>query len=185
MHVYLREERVLLRMEEVDGQGLVPDGADLVPMAFFASGNRNPSFRALLPPDTVDVLRNALHEPVTLGVLAEEPEDESEEIRAMVGLAVPIARSELEVEDEETEAEPWRASIGDSEAWRGEDSYEPSESEVPRTALLAFAPLVRLKRRFPHDFGEELADLLESALSGITRPVLEARVDNILENLDD
>src|SRR5690606_8264291 len=136
MHVYLKEEQVLLRMEEVDGQGLVPDGAELVPMAFFASGNRNPSFRALLPPDTLDVLRNALHEPVTLGVLAEEPEDESEEIRAMVGLAVPIARSELEVEDEETEAEPWRASIGDSEAWRGEDSYEPSESEVPRTALL-------------------------------------------------
>ena len=101
----------------------------------------------------------------------------------MVGLAVPIARSELEAEEEEAESEPWRASIGDSEAWRGEDSFDSSEAEVPRTALLAFAPLVRLKRRFPHDFGEELADLLESALSGVTRPVLEARVENILEDL--
>ncbi len=183
MHVYLKEDHVLLRMEEVDGQGLVPEGAELVPMAFFVSGNRSPSFRALLPPDTVDVLRNALHEPVTLGVLAEEPEDDAEEIRAMVGLAVPIAKSEMEGADDAEEAEPWRASVGDTEAWRGEDSFEAGEPEVPRTALLAFAPLVRLKRRFPDDFGEELADLLETALTGVTKPVLEARVDSMLEDL--
>ena len=49
--------------------------------------------------------------------------------------------------------------------------------------MLAFAPLVRLARRYPDDFGEELADLLESALAGATRPSLEARVDRMLGGL--
>jgi hypothetical protein len=182
MHVYLRDEQVRLRMEEVDGQGLVPEGSDLVPMAFYAASNPHPSFRALLPPDTVDVLRDALGEPVTLGVLAEEPEGEGIEIRAMVGLAVPIDATEV-AEAEEEESEPWRASVGDGDAWRGEPDEESGEASLPRTALLAFAPLVRIKRRFPEDFGEELADLLETALSGATRPALEARVDRMLEDL--
>lgn len=181
MHVYLREEQIRLRMEEVDDQGLIPEGADLVPMAFFAADNSNPSFRALLPPDTIDVLRSALHEPVTLGVLAEEPEDETGEVHAMVGLAVPLSNGD--VPDEETDAEPWRASVGDSDAWRGDGDGNDEEREVPRTALLAFAPLVRIRRRFPQDFGEELADLLESALTGVTRSALEARVDRMLEDL--
>jgi hypothetical protein len=184
MHVYLKEELVHLRMEEVEGQGLVPEGTDLVPMAFYAAGNRSPSFRALLPPDTIDVLRNALHEPVTLGVLAEEPEDLTSEIHAMVGLAVPIANADLPDTEDDGDEEPWRASIGDSEAWRGEEDAGLDEEEVPRTALLAFAPLVRIRRRYPHDFGEELADLLESALTGLTRPALEARVDRMLEDLE-
>jgi hypothetical protein len=182
MHVFLREEPVRLRMEEVDGQGLVPTGSGLVPMAFFVDDNSSASFRALLPPDTVDVLREALHEPVTLGVLAEEPEDGSTEVRAMVGLTVPIAEGEGEPEAT-AEPEPWRAGAGDPEAWRGEASTAFDEPEVPRTALLAFAPLVRLKRRFPDDCAEERADLLESALAGVTRPVLEARVDRMLEDL--
>jgi len=181
MHVYLRDEQVRLRMEPVDGHGLVPENSDLVPMAFYADANESPSFRALLPPDTVIVLREALDEPVTLGVLAEEPEQGTDEIRAMVGLAVPIDRSVMP-EGEEEESEPWRASAGNTEAWRG-DTYESGEGDSPRTALLAFAPLVRVKRRFPEDFGEELADLLESALSGSTRPALEARVDRLLEDL--
>ena len=184
MHVYLRDEQIRLRMEEVDGQGLVPDGSDLLPMAFYADENEYPSFRALLPPDTVDVLRDALGEPVTLGVLAEEPEDHSNEIRAMVGLAVPIDAGELaEAEAEAEPDEPWKSSVGDTDAWRGEEADQFGESNVPRTALLAFAPLVRIKRRFPADFAEELADLLETALSGATRPALEARVDRMLEDL--
>ena len=184
MHVYLRDEQVRLRMEQVDGGGLVPDGSDLVPMAFYADENAQPSFRALLPPDTVDVLRDALDEPVTLGVLAEEPEDSAEEIRAMVGLAVPISKEDAPEREAEEDSEPWRASAGDSEAWRGEDAEEFEDPAAPpRTALLAFAPLVRIKRRFPLDFAEELADLLETALSGVTKPVLEARVDKMLEDL--
>jgi hypothetical protein len=187
MHVYLREEPVSLRMEEVDAQGLAPEGSELVPVAFYVPGNEQPSFRALLPPETIEVLREALHEPVTLGLLAEEPEDPATEIRAMVGLAVPVGGEEDEEEEEEEGAvdagEPWRASVGDPEAWRGEGEEEPEEEEVPRTALLAFAPLVRLARKFPYDFGEELADLLESALSGSTRPALEARVDRMLGDI--
>ncbi|MEX2582328.1 MAG: hypothetical protein WD766_03595 [Gemmatimonadota bacterium] len=184
MHVYLREEQIRLRMEAVDGQGLVPDGSDLLPMAFFVADNNHPSFRALLPPDTVDVLRDAFDEPVTLGVLAEEPEDGSIEIRAMVGLAVPIDAEEIaEAAEAESDSEPWRESVGDAEAWRGEEPGSFGEPTVPRTALLAFAPLVRIKRRFPTDFGEELADLLETALTGATRSALEARVDRMLEDL--
>jgi hypothetical protein len=181
MHVYLREEPVDLRMVEVDAEGLVPDGSELVPVAFFVRGNEHPSFRALLPPDTVEVLEDALLEPVTLGVLAEEPDDPSQEIRAMVGLAVPVGEDEggEGEEEEEEDHEPWRASVGDPEAWRG-GSDEEEEAQVPRTALLAFAPLVRLERKFPHDFGEELADLLEAALSGMTRPAGEARIDRLL-----
>ena len=187
MHVYLRDEPVDLRMEHVDADGLVPDDAELVPIAFFVRGNTSPSFRALLPPDTVEVLRDALTEPVSLGVLAEEPDDPAAEIHAMVGLTVPVDDAE---EDEETEessppAEPWKASAGDPEGWRGEDplAAEEERNALPRTALLAFAPLIRLQRKFPYDFSEELADLLEAALSGSTRPALEARVDRMLGDL--
>jgi hypothetical protein len=184
MHVYLREEQVRLRMEQVDAQGLLPPDSDLVPMAFYAEDNEHASFRALLPPDTVAVLQEALGDRVTLGVLAEEPEDVAEEIRAMVGLAVPIADQEgAENGDEQEPAEPWRASSGNPEAWRGEGEEGFGDPEIPRTALLAFAPLVRIKRRFPENFGEELADLLETALAGDTRPVLEARVDRLLDDL--
>lgn len=181
MHVYLRDEPVKLRMQEVDAEGLVPDGSDLLPMAFFAADNEGPSFRALLPPDTIQVLLDALAEPVTLGVLAEEPQAPDAEIRAMVGLAVPVSELEGEHQEQaEPDDEPWKASAPDPDAWRGEEDAEDAE---PRTALLAFAPLVRLHRRFPLDFGEELADLLESALSGVTRPALQARVDRMLGDL--
>lgn len=191
MHVYLREEPVELSMQEVDAEGLAPDGSELVPIAFYVRGQEHPSFRALLPPDTIDVLREALEVPVTLGVLAEEPEDIGAEIRAMVGLTVPVSDLEGD-EDEDGEPltgsegpeEPWRASVGDPDAWRGADAGGPGEEpEAPRTALLAFAPLVRVRRKFPNDFGEELADLLETALSGITKPALEARVDRLLDDL--
>ena len=185
MHVYLRDEPVDLQMQETDADGMVPEGTELVPVAFRVRGNAAPSFRALLPPETVTVLREALQEPVTLGVLAEEPEDPETEIRAMVGLAVPVSDLGGAEEREEGPEEPWRASVGDAEAWRGEGDWEggAEEAETPRTALLAFAPLVRLQRRFPLDFGEELADLLEAALAGITRPAMEARVDRMLGDL--
>ena len=182
MHVYLRDEPVDLRMQEVESEGLVPAGADLLAMAFYVRGNEQPSFRALLPSDTIEVLREALEEPVVLGVLAEEPEDPASEIHAMVGLAVPVGEEEAE-EKEESAPEPWRASVGDPEGWRGDDSSTAEEPATPRTALLAFAPLVRLQRKFPYDFGEELADLLEAALSGATRSALEARIDRMLEDL--
>lgn len=189
MHVYLRDEPVELQMQEVDGEGLVPEGSELVPVAFRVRGNESPSFRALLPPETVVVLREALLEPVTLGVLAEEPDDPAEEIHAMVGLAVPVGDPGTPEEGAASEAEPWRASAGDPEAWRGRSSWdgdaeeEEEDGEAMRTALLAFAPLVRLERRFPLDFGEELADLLETALAGITRPAIQARVDRMLGDL--
>lgn len=191
MHVYLREKPIELSMQEVDAEGLAPDGTPLVPIAFYVRGQEHPSFRALLPPDTIDVLREALEEPVTLGVLAEEPEDEGGEIRAMVGLTVPV--SQLEGDDDEAEPgmggpegpdEPWRASVGDPDAWRGQDvELTGDDQDGPRTALLAFAPLVRVRRKFPFDFAEELADLLETALAGATRPALEARVDRMLDDL--
>jgi hypothetical protein len=186
MHVYLREEPVELSMLQVDAEGLAPDGSELVPIAFYVRGQDHPSFRALLPPDTIDVLREALDEPVMLGVLAEEPEDPAAEIRAMVGLTVPV--SELGDDDDEpgmgdAPDEPWRESVGDPEGWRGQGSDVPGEEESSRTALLAFAPLVRVRRKFPDDFAEELADLLETALSGVTRPALEARVDRLLDDL--
>ena len=183
MHVYLRDETVDLRMQEVESEGLVPDGADLLPMAFYVRGNEQPSFRALLPSDTIEVLREALEEPVVLGVLAEEPEDPGSEIHAMVGLAIPVGDDEEVEEKEEPAAEPWRASVGDPEGWRGGDPAAGEEPASPRTALLAFAPLIRLQRKFPYDFGEELADLLEAALSGATRSALEARIDRMLEDL--
>lgn len=183
MHVYLRDETVDLEMRMVDAEGLVPEGSDLLPVAFHVRGKAQPSFRALLPPDTVAVLQDALTEPVSLGVLAEEPEEPEGEIQAMVGLALPINPGELgEAGEEEGEgSEPWKASAPDPDAWRGEDA--PEQEEAPRTALLAFAPLIRLHRKFPHDFGEELADLLEAALSGATRPALEARVDRMLGDM--
>ena len=187
MHVYLRDEPIELRMREVEAEGIVPDGSDLLPMAFFVRDNEQPSFRALLPPDTVEVLRDALEEPVVLGVLAEEPEDPGSEIHAMVGLAIPVGPEEVgeTAEEPEADSEPWRASVGDPDGWRGADPLEADAEEEPeaRTALLAFAPLVRLQRKFPYDFGEELADLLEAALSGATRSAMDARIDRMLEDL--
>lgn len=187
MHVYLRDEQVRLRMERVDAEGLMPEDSELIPTAFFVDENQSPSFRAFLPPETLTALSEMLSEPVTLGVLAEEPGDETEEIRAMVGLAAPIDRQRLaeqlaaEDDPDEEGLEPWRESAGSGEDWRGEDASD--DPEQPATAFLAFAPLVRLRRNFPHDFGEELADLLEMALAGSTRPANEARVDRLLEDL--
>ena len=187
MHVYLRDQQVNLRMVAVDSSGLAPSDSNLVPMAFFAEENDQPSFRALLPPETVEVLREALGGPVTLGLLAEEPEGTGEEIRAMVGLAVPLDADQLPEVEGEDDDEPWRSSLGPSEGWRGDEEGAEEEEEgdlsPARTALLAFAPLVRIRRRFPEDFAEELADLLESALSGSTKPALEARVDRLLDDL--
>ena len=49
MHVYLRDETVDLEMRMVDAEGLVPEGSDLLPVAFHVRGNEQASFRALLP----------------------------------------------------------------------------------------------------------------------------------------
>ncbi|MDQ3605541.1 MAG: hypothetical protein M3418_05045 [Gemmatimonadota bacterium] len=176
MHVYIREQPVELEMREVDPEGLVPEGSELVAVAFFADSNEQPSFRALLPPDTMAVIEEAIEGPVQLGLLAEEPEDPQAEIRAMVGISVPVSGSEVEEEGEG--AEPW--SSADADAWKAE---EDEEEAVPRMALLAFAPLLRLRRRFPDSFADELADLLDAALSGATRPSLQARVDQMLDDV--
>jgi len=189
MHVYLKDEPVALEMREVDAEGLVDDETGLVPVAFFVQGNQNPSFRALLPPETLVVLEEATQNPVKLGLLAEEPDDASAEVHAMVGLSLspgemPDAISiEEEDDDEDGEgAEPWRAN--DPDAWKsGGDDDDDEVDESARTILLAFAPLVRLARKFPHDFTEELADLLETALAGDTRPNLQARIDRMLGDL--
>jgi hypothetical protein len=180
MHVYIREEPVELVMREVDAEGLAGD-AELVPMAFYVDGNNRPSFRALLPTDTLKLLRQTLREPVQLGLLAEEPEDPAGEIKAMVGISIPVhslpdgmVPEEMEEEDDE---EPWRSSAN-YDSWRGGGDDDDDDSD--RTVLLAFAPLVRVSRRRPDDFGEELVDLLESAIAGSTMPSLEARVNKML-----
>ena len=183
MHVYIREEPVELEMRQVDAEGLVSDGSGLVPIAFYADGNDRPSFRALLPPETLKILRQAIHGPVQLGLLAEEPEDPEGEIQAMVGISIPannlpegvVLSEEDEEEEEDGDGEPWRSSAN-YDGWRG-DQWEAEDTD--RTVLLAFAPLVRVTRRCT-DFGEELVDLLETALSGATKPSLEARVDKML-----
>ena len=80
--------------------------------------------------------------------------------------------------EEEDDYEPWKSSAN-YDGWRG--GYEAEEEDdADRTVLLAFAPLIRISRRRPDDFGEELVDLLESAISGATLPSLEARVNKML-----
>ncbi|HEV2149237.1 MAG TPA: hypothetical protein VGR37_17680 [Longimicrobiaceae bacterium] len=182
MHVYLREEPVELEIRETDPEGLVPEDSDLIPVAFYVAGNERPSFRALLPAQTVAVLEEATLAPVQLGVLAEEP-DAGAEVHAMVGLSVTMQggpddalEAGPDAEGEGPPAEPWSS---DPDAWRGE-AHAGDDEDGERTVLLAFAPLVRLRRKFPDDFGEELADLLESALAGETRPSLQARIDDML-----
>ena len=182
MHVYIREEPVELEMREVDAEGLVPEDAELVPMAFFVDGNQRPSFRAMLPADTLALLRQTLREPVHLGLLAEEPEEPAAEVKAMVGISIPVhalpdGMVPEEMEEEEEDPEPWRSSAN-YDSWRG-DSYA-ADGDTERTVLLAFAPLVRVTRRKPDDFAEELVDLLESAITGATLPSLEARVNKML-----
>jgi hypothetical protein len=182
MHVYLRDEPVDLEMREVEPEGLLADDAALIPVAFFADGNESPSFRAFLPPETIVILHQVIRGPVKLGLMAEEPEDPAQEIQAMVGLTIPIEAlppgMAAEAEEAEHEPEPWQAGPT-GESWRGDD-VDDDDDERPRTVMLAFAPLVRIKRRHPADFSEELADLLESALSGATKPSLEARVERML-----
>jgi hypothetical protein len=182
MHVYIREEPVALSMREVDPEGLVPEQAELVPMAFFVDGNDRPSFRALLPHETLSLLEQTLQGPVQLGLLAEEPDEPGTEVKAMVGISIPVhslpdgmVPEEMEEEDGD-DAEPWRSSAN-YDSWRDGSA---ADDNADRTVLLAFAPLVRISRRCPDDFGEELVDLLESAIAGATRPSLEARVDRML-----
>lgn len=181
MHVYIREEPVELVMREVDAEGLVPTDAELVPMAFYVDGNQRPSFRAMLPSETLNLLRRTLKDPVHLGLLAEEPEDPAAEVKAMVGISIPVhslpdgmVPEEMEEEDDD---EPWKTSAN-YDGWRGGGDDEDEDGD--RTVLLAFAPLIRISRRRPDDFGEELVDLLESAISGATLPSLEARVNKML-----
>jgi len=181
MHVYIREEPVELEMREVDAEGLVPSDGELVPMAFFVDGNQRPSFRAMLPADTLNLLRQTLREPVHLGLLAEEPDEPAAEVKAMVGISIPVhslpdGMVPEEIEEEEEDHEPWKSSAN-YDSWRGDDT--PGDGEE-RTVLLAFAPLVRVTRRKPDDFAEELVDLLESAITGATLPSLEARVNKML-----
>ncbi|HEV7786900.1 MAG TPA: hypothetical protein VGQ28_16255 [Thermoanaerobaculia bacterium] len=183
MHVYIREEPVELEMREVDAEGLVPSDAELVPMAFFVDGNQRPSFRAMLPADTLNLLRQTLREPVHLGLLAEEPDEPAAEVKAMVGISIPVhslpdGMVPEEMEEEEDDSEPWKTSAN-YDSWRGGDAA-PGEGDAERTVLLAFAPLVRVTRRKPDDFAEELVDLLESAITGATLPSLEARVNKML-----
>lgn len=179
MHVYLREAPVDLEMREVEPEGLIPDESELIPVAFFADENQAPSFRAFLPPETIMLLHQVIRGPVRLGLMAEEPEDAAAEIHAMVGLAIPLDQlppeMAAEAEGEEEGAEPWQTGRS-PESWRG----EAEEEDAPRTVMLAFAPLVRIQRRRPDDFAEELADLLESAIAGATKPSLEARVERML-----
>jgi hypothetical protein len=182
MHVYIREEPVELKMREVDAEGLVPTDGELVPMAFFVDGNQRPSFRAMLPADTLNLLRQTLREPVHLGLLAEEPDEPAAEIKAMVGISIPVhslpdGMVPEEMEEEEDDHEPWKSSAN-YDSWRGDDGQGDGDAE--RTVLLAFAPLVRVTRRKPDDFAEELVDLLESAITGATLPSLEARVNKML-----
>lgn len=183
MHVYIREEPVELSMREVDAEGLVTSQHDLVPTAFFVDGNERPSFRALLPPDTFTLLRQTLLEPVQLGLLAEEPDEPGAEVKAMVGISIPVHSLPDGMVPEETEEEeddePWKSSAN-YEGWRdGDWAAGGDDADGERTVLLAFAPLIRIARRCD-DFGEELVDLLESAISGATKPSLEARVDRML-----
>ena len=181
MHVYLRDEPVDLEMREVEPEGLLSEDSSLIPVAFYADGNESPSFRAFLPPETIVILHQVIRGPVKLGLMAEEPEDASQEVQAMVGLTIPIEALPpglaAEADYAEHEHEPWKDG-GGGEGWRGDDADE--DDDRPRTVMLAFAPLVRIKRRHPTDFAEELADLLESALSGATKPSLEARVERML-----
>lgn len=180
MHVYLREQPVDLEMREVEPEGLISEESELIPVAFFAGANEAPSFRAFLPPETIMILHQVIRGPVRLGLMAEEPEEAGAEVQAMVGLALPIDQlpPEMAAEAEggdEGGSEPWQSGRSD-ESWRGEEE----DPDAPRTVMLAFAPLVRIQRRRPDDFSEELADLLESALAGATRPSLEARVERML-----
>lgn len=182
MHVYLRDEPVDLEMREVEPEGLLSDDSPLIPVAFYADGNENPSFRAFLPPETIVILHQVIRGPVRLGLMAEEPDEPDKEIQAMVGLTIPVEALPpgmvAEAEEGEHELEPWQTGRA-TESWKGEDADDDDEDR-PRTVMLAFAPLVRVKRRHPDDFAEELADLLESALSGATKPSLEARVERML-----
>ena len=187
MHVYLRDEAVDLEMREVEPEGLLSDDSSLIPVAFYADGNENPSFRAFLPPETIVILHQVIRGPVRLGLMAEEPDDPDKEISAMVGVTIPVEALPpgmvAEAEEAEQEPpEPWQTGAG-AESWKGEswkaDDAE-DDDERPRTVMLAFAPLVRIKRRHPGDFAEELADLLESAIAGATKPSLEARVERML-----
>lgn len=183
MHVYLRDEPVDLEMREVEPEGLLSDDSALIPVAFYADGNENPSFRAFLPPETIVILHQVIRGPVRLGLMAEEPEEPDKEIQAMVGLTIPVEAlppgmvAEADEAEHEHELEPWQTG-GGAEPWKDGDAED--DDERPRTVMLAFAPLVRIKRRHPADFSEELADLLESALSGATKPSLEARVERML-----
>jgi hypothetical protein len=189
MHVYLREEPVDLEMREVEPEGLIADDSALIPVAFYADGNASPSFRAFLPPETIVILHQVIRGPVRLGLMAEEPEDPASEVQAMVGLTIPIehlppgmaAEAQEEFGGEDERLEPWQTSSAGMEPWKGAgDDEEDEDDDRPRTIMLAFAPLVRIQRRRPDDFAEELADLLESALAGATKPSLEARVERML-----
>lgn len=144
--------------------------------------------RGVVAQEAVDAIEGLLRNPVSLALAATE--DEQGNIEARVCLVLPVDGEELRRSDEEeNEAEPWRASLPSAPdlaaSWsEDEDEDEAGEADQPRLALLPIGNAVRGARdRHHEDVVGDAREMLENLLAGRGRDAVHKAIDDLLDSL--
>jgi hypothetical protein len=130
--------------------------------------------RCVVPPEALEFIesRKLFEEPVPIALAAHE---ESPGLQCRLFAVIPLPPGELDQEDEEDE--PWRASVPSSDFDR-----EPAPAEAePRQAAILLGHIVRFERdrKHPDSIGMEAADVLATIVAGEVSEVM----DKVLEDL--
>ncbi len=161
----------------------VPDGA--VGLGYYHDGHL--IARGVVAPDSVDAIKGLLDEPVSLALAATE--DAEGNIDARVCLVLPMDGVANE-EEEDEEAEPWKASVPRPPMeLEGEDDDEEEEDddedEEPRVALLPIGNVVRSvhDRNHPQEVEVDVWEMLENLVNGKAQDAAQKAIDDLLKSL--
>jgi len=141
--------------------------------------------RSIVPPDALEQLeaREIFADPVRLGLAAVEDEPG---LQCRLFALLPASKFQEEEPLQESEAEPWAASVprfedtidGDYDA---DDEFDDEEGDAIVPLLLGHVVRFGRDRRHPDSLAEEAADVLRAILSE-DRPLTNV-VDKIIEDL--
>jgi hypothetical protein len=133
--------------------------------------------RGVVANEALDAIHGLLREPVSVALAATEDEDGN--IEARVCLVLPVEPEELESDDEEQDAEPWRSSVPAPPDEFG-DGYE----DRPKLALLPIGNAVRgASHRNHSDVAGDAREMLMNLLSGRSHDAVSKAIDDLLGSL--
>jgi len=128
--------------------------------------------------ESLDILRRIIGDAAPLLYAAREKD------RGLDGrlcALVPFGRVRAELEARETEDEPWKASLPDPDAWKGDSFSEPAISEHELVPIpLGVIVRIPADRKHPDNLELETLSVLHSLLQKGASEV----VDRLLSNLD-